>query len=262
MLKVKFFALFVVLALTACTTVDGQSAKSGKYTNEQLLVSSGNHQELIKLYKQQLLEKDQPDTRIKLVRSYVETSDFESAIFYLKPLIESKNEVSADAYFYYGKAKFGLNEFAQANASLNKAVDLQPNHGEALNLLGVLAAYDGDYQLARERFVQAREMMVDDVKIKNNLAMMDLIEGRYQSAIEKLLPLLSQPTPSPKVKSNLAFAYAKLDMYEQFSQLTADNHFSKSQSRLVFAQLQNIELKAFDGPPEFLSGSELEPFKQ
>ncbi len=250
----NLITIMMILLLNGCSSTGNDMSTNSrhKYSNEQLLISSGNHQELIKLYKQQFLDKDSDETRMKLVRSYIETKDFESAIFYIQPLIDSE-AVSADAYFLYGKAKFGLNEYDQASMALNKAIVIDPNHGEALNLLGVLAAYQNNYVLARQRFVQAREKMIDDVKIKNNLAMVDLIDGHYQAAVEKLIPLLSLPEPSVKVKSNLAFAYAKLGMFDQFERLLSDSNLTQSDTKNIFQQLIKIELKEFEGPPEFLA---------
>lgn len=264
MFKLKHHGLLLVIVssvvLSGCVAPQTSSTKDGlakKYSNEQLLVSSGNHEELIKLYKQQLLQQDSAETRAKLVRSYIEIKDFESALFYIQPLMESES-VSADAYFLYGKAQFGLSDYPQAESALNKSVQLDANHGEALNLLGVLAAYNGEYNLARQRFVQARQKMVDDVKIKNNLAMVDLIDGHYQAAVEKLTPLLSQANPSEKVKSNLAFAYAKLGMFDQFEQLVANSRMTKADAKAVFEQLAQIELKVMEGPPEFLAGENIQ----
>ncbi|MGX9418276.1 tetratricopeptide repeat protein [Vibrio sp. WJH972] len=244
-------SILTIILLVGCTSTS--DVERPRYTNEQLLESSGNDQELIKLYKQELLVEDSVTTRLKLVHSYIQTRDFESAIFYVQPLIEGE-ETSADAYFLYGKAKFGLNAMTEAQRSLQKAIKLDPNHGETLNLLGVIAAYGGDYFHARSYFVKARQRMIDDVTIKNNLAMIDLIEGQYESAVEKLTPLLGQDNVSQKVKSNLAFAYAKLSLYPQFSQLLEDAKLTEVEKRQVFHELAEIELIAFEGPPDFLAG--------
>jgi tight adherence protein D len=243
----------IVLSLTGCVTTGDSSSMGKDYTNEQLLVSSGNHQELVKLYKQQLLVKDDVDTRIKLVRAYIDVKDYESAIFNVQPLL-NRDQVTADTYFLYGKALFGLNEKDKAREVLRHAIKLNPNHGEALNLLGVIAANSGDYIVARQRFIQARQRMFDDVTVKNNLAMVDLIEGRYESAVEKLTPLLSMANPSEKVKSNLALAYAKLGRFEQFCQLLNDSKLTKADTKEIYDQLVKIEVKEFSGPPKFLAG--------
>lgn len=250
--QVQVCLLLVSMLITGCVAGNSTSEKP-KYTNKQLVESSGNSQELIKLYKKELLDKDTADTRVKLVSSYIDTKDYESAIFYLQPLIGS-DKPNAEAYFLYGKAKFGLNEQSQAQLALQKAIQLNPNHGEALNLYGVIAAYNGDYVQARNYFVQARQRMIDDVTVKNNLAMVDLIEGKYEAAVDKLTPLLAQGTSSPKVRSNLAFAYAKLGQFSQFSQLLADAKYTSADIKQIYRELSNVELIAFEGPPDFLAG--------
>jgi tight adherence protein D len=241
----------IIILLSGCVSGSSTTEKP-KYTNKQLIESSGNNQELIKLYKQELLSSDTPETRVKLVHSYIKTKDFESAIFYIQPLIGS-DKPNAEAYFLYGKAKFGLNELSQAQIALQKAIQLDPNHGDALNLYGVISAYNGDYVQARKYFVQARQRMIDDVTVKNNLAMVDLIEGKYESAVDKLTPLLAQGNSSPKVRSNLAFAYAKLGQYQQFAQLLADVKITAADMKQIYQQLANVELIAFEGPPDFLA---------
>lgn len=238
--------VLLVGCVPANTSHNNNSGKKTKYTNESLLENSGNNQELIKLYKNELKNKEDKKTRLKLVRTYILVKDYESAIFTVTPLLEkSKN---AEVYYYYGKAKYGLRMKDEAWDALQKSYALDSKNGKTLNLLGVISCDQGNYYDARVWFLKARSQLFDDVTVKNNLAMLDLIEGKYEAVIEKLSPLVVQPNSSPKVKANLAIAYAKLGRFDEFEQLLKNDRYTDADMKAIYHQLSQVEFKSSEGP--------------
>ena len=218
-----------------------------RYSSEQVLRTSGNHQELIKLYKTQLKEKESADVRLKLVSTYLDSKDYESALFYVEPLLK-QNPPLAQAYFLAGKAHYSLGQIDDAVSLLTRAAQLDEKNGEIENLLGVAMSIRGDFDKAREWFTLARQNMYSDMVVKNNLAMLDLIEGQCIRAANRLLPLVNQENASKKVWHNLALAYAQCDMKTEFTQLLSEEKYTQKEIDAIYLQLAHAEFKQLEGP--------------
>jgi tight adherence protein D len=251
----KFFCLLMGLfIITGCVSSKSLRPNATYKNNEAMLISSGNNQELIRLYKQQLGVKEDHTIRTKLVAAYIEVKDFESALFYITPLLDaSPNSSRINALD--GKALFGLKAWDKSEIALMKSYRTDPHNGDVLNLLGLISSYKGNYEQARDYFKSARENMYNDVTVKNNLAMIDIIEGKYQAAVEKLTTLSTTENADPKVRSNLALAYAKLGRFEAFQGLLAETKYSAEEQKEIFYQLSTVELRELEGPPDYLAGA-------
>jgi tight adherence protein D len=247
-------SLISILIITGCVSSQPLIPNASYKNNEAMLISSGNNLELIRLYKQQLALKEDQATRTKLVAAYIEVKDFESALFYISPLLEA-NPSSARINALDGKAQFGLKAWDKAEIALTKSYQIDQHNGDVLNLLGLISSYKGNYEQARGYFKSARENMYNDVTVKNNLAMIDIIEGKYQAAVEKLTTLSAGENADPKVRSNLALAYAKLGRFEAFQGLLADTKYSEEEQKSIFYQLSTVELRELEGPPDYLAGA-------
>lgn len=86
-------------------------------------------------------------------------------------------------------------------------------------MLGVIYAANGDLGQARDFFNLARAHFYSDIKIKNNLAVLDIIEQDYSSAIERLLPIYTNDEADDQVVANLTLAMAKSDNLELMKQV-------------------------------------------
>lgn len=92
---------------------------------------------------------------------------------------------NADLHVCAGLAKAELREFAAAEAALLAAVRLQPDHGQALNNLGLVRAQLGDYVSAVQWFRRAHAAEPENATVHSNL-LFALLHGNLLSP-EQLL---------------------------------------------------------------------------
>ncbi|WPC76463.1 tetratricopeptide repeat protein [Vibrio porteresiae] len=243
----------LLISLSGCVATSGKrNGGIDTQTQEKVLLSSKNYQKLITFYKSQLLAKEDFATRIKLIRAYVETADFHSAIFYLEPLLNTKKE-SFDVNYLAGKSYLNLGDLDRANRYLTQANRLNPREADVLNLLGINDCYRGEFYQAKQRFLQARVFMDDDITVKNNLALVAILQQHYFTAKDLLEPMyFSNANGSQRIKANLAIVYAKLGDMGGFTRLTTT--LSPEQRNKLFANLKALKLsdvkRAVLGSPE------------
>lgn len=222
MLKLITILLGVVL-LAGCAS--NGSKDSMALSEEEFLELSANNARLVELYKERLREQDSPSTRLKLAKVYLDTGDNESCLFTLSSLIKS-DAANSEAFYLQGVAQYNLGQLRQAENSLNVAINKDDDSAKAINMLGVVKAELGNLSQARQRFNQAREMMYDDLVIKNNLALLDMLEGKYQDAAVRLMPIyLNNPDHADsKLKANLAIILSKMGSFETLRRVYGDKY--------------------------------------
>src|SRR5215469_11628792 len=132
------------------------------------------------------------------------------AVLHLKNAIRAQPK-DAEPYYQLGLAYEGLDDFARAAASFQKAVELNPKHtGAQLKLvLLMLTSNDKDVLLeAQKRSQEVLDLLPGDVDALDVLALAELRLGKPESAEAHLEQALKK---SPgHLKSAIALAEAKL----------------------------------------------------
>lgn len=241
----KLFLLLSTLVIAGCSVMSGHSQSPNAagaeraLADENFLINSGNYSRLIDLYKQQLKKNDQPETRIKLAKAYLDIQDNESALFTIAPVITQPN-ASAESFYLQGLAQFNLGKTQLAEHSLEVAVNKEKNNARFINLLGATQAELGRLASARDSFNRARSLLYDDVVIKNNLALVDMMEGNYQDAAARLMPVYrADPEGADdQLKANLAIIAAKLGSFETLK-LLYGNQYSDTELFGIFQGLRS-----------------------
>ncbi|MGF1911517.1 hypothetical protein L4C38_19000 [Vibrio kasasachensis] len=177
-------------------------------TQEKLLEAANNNGRLIEFYKTQLKEKESEAYRLKLAQVYLSNFDAESALFTIEPLLTSK-KFSIESAVIAGWAHIDLGQHKIAKTLLERAHQLAPQNGEVVNLLGIVYAEQGKLVQARSMFELARSNFYDDMKIKNNLALVDMLEGDRTQALQRLLSLAGEPNIDKQLQANLMLIMAK-----------------------------------------------------
>lgn len=226
--------------------------KSGKLTQkdlsaaESILVHSRDYQGLAEFYKGNLKKKDTLEMRLKLAKNYLVMHDADSAVFYLQPLAEKEPMIqNSELYFILAKAYYeSESSNAKAIYYANRAVKIDSKNGDALNLLGIIYSSEMNVKKSREYFNQARQVYFDDIKIKNNLAMLNIIEGKYNKALVQLASLYKLQPDDKVIKTNLLLVLAKKKDYESFYTLLSYNLKKREiyQLYLTFSGMQIKEL--------------------
>ena len=227
--------LFAVTVLAGCASGGGNKTA---LSEEQFLELSANNARLIELYKDRLREQESVSTRLKLAKAYLDSGDNESTLFTLSPLITSDSGGS-EAFYLQGVAQYNTGLLRQAENSLKIAMNKEADSAKAVNMLGVVYAELGNLSGARAQFNQAREMMYDDLVIKNNLALLDMLEGKYQDAAVRLMPIyLKNPDKADaKLKANLAIILSKMGSFETLRRVYGDQ-YSDAQLFDIFNDLK------------------------
>lgn len=236
-MKKLFLLLIATTLVTGCAS--SGSTQIAASNNERFLELSANNTRLIELYKDKLRNQESEEIRLKLARVYLDTGDNESCLFTLMPLIR-EGKGGSEAFYLQGVSQYNTGRLRQAETSLKIAINRDNSSAKAINMLGVTYAELGNLSGARQQFNQAREMMYDDLVIKNNLALVDMLEGHYQDAVVLLMPVyLSNPEQADsQLKANLAILLSKLGSFETLRRVYG-KQYSDAQLVDIFNDLKN-----------------------
>lgn len=127
-LKIASFAL-AALFLSGCAVQTSSSMFSDPIQKENILKLVGNYEQLITDYKKRLANDDNPKDRLKLAQLYYEIKDYNSAKYFLEPLV--KKIANQDNLLLYSKILEELGEYQEALDSINEALSLNPQNPEA-----------------------------------------------------------------------------------------------------------------------------------
>ena len=157
---------------------------------------------------------------MQLGQVYLATNDPESTLFTIEPLLQRQKgqrpDVTTASELLNARALLAMGRIEEAMAAVERAATLSPDDPDILNQSGVVYAYMDDYSAARAAFNSARYGMLDDLIVKNNLAMLDILEHNYKAAIQRLMPLYVSGQADDRIKANLMLALALAGLYKEF----------------------------------------------
>ncbi|MCL6271462.1 tetratricopeptide repeat protein [Sansalvadorimonas sp. 2012CJ34-2] len=203
--------------------------------NETLLRTAKNYSGLIQLYKNKLAGaksiEDEDTFRFQLAKAYLESGDADSAIFYIDPVILSGRD-SYELFLLKSRALLAKNDAGGALRTAITAHSYGVEDSEIYNQLGMVYARTGNYPRARVNFQKARQLMMDDSVVQNNLAVLDVLEEHYDAAADKLLSLYRTGQADERVRANLALALAKSGRYSEFVSIFGQGKGEEERLRL------------------------------
>lgn len=223
----KFFlSLIILLLLAGCvdsSTKSNSAFQGDRDSTESLLLKTKNYPRLIEMYKEDLKEKDTKEIRVKLAKTYLAMEDAESALFYLSTILLDR-ERDAEIFYLQAQIQYDFQQYEKAMKSVQTALSIDSDYPDAHNLMGILYADSDKFELARISFNQARLGLADDVKVKNNIAVLDIIEKDYRAAISRLLPLYLNGQADDQVKANLLIAMSKMGNYDYVKSMLSKDY--------------------------------------
>lgn len=227
-----------LMALSGCAT--GPSANSEFSSKESLLIQTNNYPQLVNLYKEELRTQESKALRIKLSDAYLKAGDAESALFYIAPITQS-SEVLVSALMIQAHSQYELGDLARAVETIKRLESAGKLTAEGENLAGVIYAGQGQYSLAKHYFNLSREHLFDDIKVKNNLAVIDMVENDYKKAVQRLLPIYLNEQADDQVIANLTLAMAKLGNFEYVKSILGSS-YTHEEAIERFAALKNAKV--------------------
>lgn len=236
----KALLLGFLILLVGCASNDLSKEEYAESTTfdsrERMIVSSGNSKALIDFYKNELLENEREEVRLRLVEAYVDTGDYDSAAFHLEDIELTEQNVSEVA-FLKAKVFLAQGKVDAAYARVQTALSTKEAYAEAENLMGLILAEKMEYQRARDYFLLAKRHYYDDLIVTNNLAVLDLLEGNYAGVVSKLNPIYMKGEADLTIKSNLVLANVKLGRYQQVETILKEQGYKEDQIQSIFVTL-------------------------
>ncbi|MEZ8023745.1 tetratricopeptide repeat protein [Vibrio sp. 1F255] len=200
-------------------------------SKESILIETNNYPKLIAYYKGQLKIKESDSTRIKLAEAYANNGDYESSLFVITRVREKDSNVKA--IVVECNALFEIGNIRKAELCLLRANELDKNNPEIENQLGITYAYLGYIKKSKYYFERSREHFVDDVKIKNNLAMVSMLEGDFEHAASLLLPIYIKGASNEKIETNLVFSLVKINQIDSAKKILASRYSEKESFQII-----------------------------
>ncbi|HGB4916470.1 TPA: hypothetical protein ACJGVM_003878 [Salmonella enterica subsp. enterica serovar Welikade] len=226
MVKLIISLCFVFL-LAACSTNKGLNNDDKEY----ILTKVNNYQGLIQFYREQLSKKDTTEVRFKLCEIYNKVNDIPSSQSCLRELLN--NSPTDKSYLLAAKNYLILEDEDSALVMVKKALEKEPNNGDAYNVRGEIFARKGAYEEAKKDFEKARSLFVSEETVNNNLAMLAILEQDYSLAYSYLMPLYSRGYNSPEIVHNLIFVLIKKGDYVTADSLIRQNSLDDTTGALA-----------------------------
>lgn len=227
-----------VFVFAGCAAISApKDILSDRLSEERVYTAIKNYGELIKLNKEKLKTKDNEKNRLALANNYYEIGDFDSALYYILPLLESKK--SAGANLLKAKILENKDEDKEAMQFANECISIDDKNALCHNVLGVLHAKAKDFLSAKSEFLRAKELFLDDRIVNNNLALISILKGNYEMAINYLEPLYKRGIKEPQIIANLIFAYAKTKNEAKAIELIKIENISRS-PKLFLTKISQI----------------------
>jgi Flp pilus assembly protein TadD len=113
-----------------------------------------------------------------------------------------------------GLAEFAGGKYADARASLDFALELDPESAIAMTALGVMDDGLGSHALARGHYERARRLAPMRYEIPNNMGMSFLMSGKFEEAVQAFRSAIFLNPKDPVVHNNLGFALGRMGEYE------------------------------------------------
>ncbi|MEH0388382.1 tetratricopeptide repeat protein [Vibrio mimicus] len=194
----QWFVFIGVILLTACSSVSNELR-----TKEELLVNSGESQQLIEFYKANI--KDVPEYKVKLVNAYLDAKDTKSAELYTNTY--NSSDLNEPQYILsLARLNYEKGSFDKSSALLEQFRQEGGDNHEYHLMMGKIFAQQKKYSAAIEHFEESRKQGASDRDALNNIAVVHLIQGNDAEAMDILYRLYSETPQDEKIRSNLIVA--------------------------------------------------------
>lgn len=223
--------LSLLLVVTGCKSTLGDNAELDDNQREYILDKVNNYRGLIKLYRDKLNRKEDAQTRYKLAEFYYQVEDYESSRHFLQPLLASRPD--EQTLLLESKNLLEMGKNAEALTVITRALQQNPESGEAYNIKGILLTQEGNYSAAHQAFNEARRRFVEEDIVINNLAMLAIMQEDYAAARDYLIPLYMRGQSNPKMLHNLVFVLVKLNDFSGAESILRQEKMSNDHDGLL-----------------------------
>ncbi|PAF45749.1 hypothetical protein [Helicobacter sp. 11S02629-2] len=228
----KVFLVFIGILMYGCSNFASTTdIYKDEFRKEKILLSTKSYSELIEINKEKLRKQDTKEIRLKLSQNYYDAKDYDSSLYYLKPLLQ--DDKNLDAFMLDAKTLDALGRYKEALDSINMVLDKKPTLARAYNIRGVIYAKLREFDKAEKDFLQAKEFLLDDEVINTNLGMLYILKRDYKVAVSYLMPLYMRGSKNETVLSNLILALVKEKKDKEALEIATKEHITRNQRKLI-----------------------------
>ncbi|MBU2896210.1 tetratricopeptide repeat protein [Vibrio hepatarius] len=234
MLKLIFIT--ATLFLVGCSSSSSLSELRAK---EELMITAENYAGLVDIYTDILKNEDTIENREILAKYFFLLEDYESSVFHLENVIERDN-VNPDTYYNQSINYYMLGENVTALKLIDSSISLKEDNAKYYNHKGIILSRMVKYDQSIEAFNKSRELLYDNKKIKNNLALVHLKKGDYTRALSILMPVYLMDSNDKKTVANMIVIMAKLhDRDFVYNLLRNKYDMDNSEAVFIYDSLSN-----------------------
>lgn len=118
-----------------------------------------------------------------------------------------------DVYYNLSAVYKEMGIIDEADSLVKSAIELDPNYGDALNLLGEIALAMGRVEEARKNFYQVLNIEPDHLEAHNNLGVIYYRESRLEEALKEFFKAASIDPNNAEVHNNIGSLYLTQGAY-------------------------------------------------
>lgn len=192
--------------LVGCSS---SSSLSDLRAKEELMATAKNYAGLIDVYTDILKSEDTKENREILANYFFLLEDYESSAFHLSNVIE-RGSVNPEVYYKQSFNYYMLGNNTIAVKFIEMAISMKPENAKYYNQKGIFLSKLAKYDESIVAFNKSRELLYDNRKVKNNLALVYLKKGNYTKALSILMPLYLTYPDDKKTIANMIVVMAKL----------------------------------------------------
>lgn len=233
MKKNLVFTVIIAAILSGCSIRTSPSLFESNIEKETLLKVANNYEELIDIYKKKIEQNNYPSDILKLCELYYDIKDYNSAMYFLEPLLE--RSVTDKAMLLKAKILEAKGEYQSALDSVNETLNLNPRMAEAWNVKGVIFASNGYIEEAQKSFFIAKDLFYDDCIVNTNLGALEILKSNYNAGIGYFEPLYVRGCKNSYLLHNYTFALIKNKEYARAQKVMEDEGMSKFPRKLITA---------------------------
>lgn len=149
-------------------------------------------------------------------------SSKEYSALHINPVMNVRHaDTSAENLYHLGRYYHRMLSYANAIATYQKSLAVNPDYVEAHNALGVIYSSQKQYALALEHFQKAIELTPTATYLHNNLGYAYLLQERYGEAATAFEEALHFDPQNQKASRNLATIHKRMDKRREESEQMA-----------------------------------------
>ncbi|USD67762.1 hypothetical protein [Vibrio sp. SCSIO 43136] len=230
----RLIPLLLIALLSGCS-----SAPKSTLSEEQRMEITENYQGLQENYRERL-QKNPNDhlAGVKLAQTYFKAGDLEASSYYLDQIPDAQCSEVEGCWLTKAEIAYASDDFDNAKYYIDYSLAVQKDVYAVKNLYGIIVATEGDFELAKRYFFEARLGFNDENAIRNNLAMTEMLEGKYADAAERLMVLYTQGKADDTVRANLIVSLMRSNQEHVVKQMLL-REMDETEALLTFAQLKD-----------------------